>query len=330
MFEHGYSIFAELNAVDENHGRGSSCINPDFGPSVRADFLARAHRMFVTLRSLGLLALVCGSSVLAGSESTATSKVESIETSVCRLIESAAQTQSLPVAFLTRLIWQESSFRPNTVSPAGAQGIAQFMPKTAYERGLAHPFDPEEAIPKSAELLADLKQRFGNLGLAAAAYNAGATRVANWLAGHGNLQAETREYVLSITRHPVEDWTGAAAAETITDSVVFSKPSCLQATAAIRRSEPRSVAPSALFAPWGVQLAGSFSKVSALAAYARARSSYSAIIGRIEPMVIGGRVPSRGFAPYYQVRAPAPSRAAADALCEKILRAGGACVALRS
>jgi len=45
---------------------------------------------------------------------------------------------------------------------------------------------------------------------------------------------------------------------------------------------------------------------------------------------IGGRVPSRGFAPYYQVRAPAPSRAAADALCEKILRAGGACVALRS
>jgi hypothetical protein len=47
-------------------------------------------------------------------------------------------------------------------------------------------------------------------------------------------------------------------------------------------------------------------------------------------MVIGGRVPSRGFAPYYQIRVPAPSRAAADALCEKILRAGGACVALRS
>ena len=124
-----------------------------------------------TLRSLGLLALFCGSSVLAESESAATGKVESVETSVCRLIESSARTQSLPVAFLTRLIWQESSFRPDTISPAGAQGIAQFMPKTAYERGLANPFDPEEAIPKSAELLADLKQRFGNLGLAAAAYN---------------------------------------------------------------------------------------------------------------------------------------------------------------
>ena len=144
-----------------------------------------------TLRSLGLLALFCGSSALAGSESAATGKVESVETSVCRLIESSARTQSLPVAFLTRLIWQESSFRSNSISPAGAQGIAQFMPKTADERGLANPFDPEEAIPKSAELLADLKQRFGNLGLAAAAYNAGPARVANWLVGHGNLPAET-------------------------------------------------------------------------------------------------------------------------------------------
>ena len=148
----------------------------------------------LTLRSLGLLALFYGSSALAGSESAATDKVESIETSVCRLIESSARTQSLPVAFLTRLIWQESSFRPNTISPAGAQGIAQFMPKTADERGLANPFDPEEAIPKSADLLADFKQRFGNLGLAAAAYNAGPPHVANWLAGHGNLPAETRDY----------------------------------------------------------------------------------------------------------------------------------------
>ena len=54
-----------------------------------------------TLRSLGLLALYCGSSALAGSESAATDKVESIETSVCRLIGTSARTQSLPVAFLS-------------------------------------------------------------------------------------------------------------------------------------------------------------------------------------------------------------------------------------
>ena len=116
-----------------------------------------------TLRSLGLLALFCGSPALAGSDSAATGKVESIETSVCRLIESSARTQSLPVAFLTRLIWQESSFRPNTISPAGAQGIAQFMPKTADERGLANPFDPEEAAravgPAAGEGEADAPRR---------------------------------------------------------------------------------------------------------------------------------------------------------------------------
>src|SRR5580700_8856057 len=188
-------------------------------------------------RSLGLLAMLYGSFALAGSENAATGKIESIEISVCRLIETSARTQSLPIAFLTRLIWQESSFRPNTISPAGAQGIAQFMPKTADERGLANPFDPEEAIPKSADLLAGLKERFGNLGLAAAAYNAGPARVANWLAGHGNLPAETRDYVLTITRLPVEDWIGDAAAETITDSAISSKLSCLQAT----RSEERRV-----------------------------------------------------------------------------------------
>src|SRR5246127_5002027 len=151
------------------------------------------------LRSLGLLALYCGSSALAGSESAPEGKVESTETSLCRLIESAARTQSLPVAFLTRLIWQESSFRPNSISSAGAQGIAQFMPRTADERGLANPFDPEEAIPKAAELLVDLKRRFGNLGLAAAAYNAGPARVSDWVAGHGYLPSETRDYVLSVT-----------------------------------------------------------------------------------------------------------------------------------
>jgi Transglycosylase SLT domain/SPOR domain len=282
------------------------------------------------LQSLGLLALFCGSSAPAGAESAAPGKVESIELSVCRLIESSARTQDLPVAFLTRLIWQESSFRPYEISPAGAQGIAQFMPKTADELGLANPFDPEEAIPKSAELLAGLKRRFGNFGLASAAYNAGPARVANWLAGHGDLPAETRGYVLTISQHPVEDWLGGAAVETIIDSAVSSKDSCLQTTGAIRRSEPRSIATSAVVAPWGVQLAGSFSKAAALAAYKRAQSSYSAILGKLEAMVIGGRVPSLGFASYYQVRVPAASRPAADALCEKILRAGGACAVRRS
>ena len=55
---------------------------------------------------------------------------------------------------MTRLIWAESRFRVHAVSPKGAQGIAQFMPATAAERGLADPFDPEQAVPKAARLVA--------------------------------------------------------------------------------------------------------------------------------------------------------------------------------
>ncbi|MFD0936816.1 lytic transglycosylase domain-containing protein, partial [Methylobacterium trifolii] len=114
---------------------------------------------------------------------------ETVEQALCRLIDGSAKARGLPIPFLTRLIWRESSFRVGVVSPAGAQGVAQFMPGTARERGLTDPFDPEQAIPHAAHLLADLKRQFGNLGLAAAAYNGGATRVTNWLAGSGGLPA---------------------------------------------------------------------------------------------------------------------------------------------
>jgi hypothetical protein len=109
-----------------------------------------------------------------------------------------------------------------------------------------------------------------------------------------------------------------------------SFPSCIQELAAIRRSEPEQFADSPLLAPWGVQITAGFSKSAAVAAYARARETYSAILGNIEPMVIGGRLRSRGSNSFYRVRAPAATRAAAEALCKGILRAGGACVVLRS
>ena len=121
--------------------------------------------------------------------------METLDQSVCRTIERSAQTSRLPVEFVTRIIWRESSFRPGVVSHAGAEGIAQFMPSTAQARGLADPFDPEQAIPKAARFLADLRRRFGNLGIAAAAYNTGEARVSNWLRGQGGLPNETRAYV---------------------------------------------------------------------------------------------------------------------------------------
>jgi hypothetical protein len=248
---------------------------------------------------------------------------------VCRMIDAAAVRQGLPPAFLTRLIWQESSFRPNAVSSAGAQGIAQFMPGTAGERGLDNPFDPEQAIPKAAEFLAELRQRFGNLGLAAAAYNGGPTRVDNWLAGKGGLPYETQTYVAIVTRHDPEDWrAGAEAAKQEED--LIKGGDCMKTAALISAREPRQFAGSTLTAPWGVQIAGSFNKGAALAAFGRTRRQFAAVIGDVEPMILGRRAPGRGFARFFAVRVPSQSRAAANALCGKIERAGGACAVLKT
>ncbi|KOX56159.1 lytic transglycosylase domain-containing protein [Methylobacterium sp. 092160098-2] len=123
-----------------------------------------------------------------------------------RLIATAAAANDLPPDFFLRLLRQESGLNPYAVSPVGAQGIAQFMPGTAAERGLRNPFDPVEAIPKSAELLREHRARFGNLGLAAAAYNAGPQRVRGWLDGRSGMPAETRDYVIRITGRPLEEW----------------------------------------------------------------------------------------------------------------------------
>lgn len=121
----------------------------------------------------------------------------------------AATAHAIPIDYFLRLINQESGFNERAVSRAGAQGIAQFMPGTAAMRGLKDPFDPAEALPKSAALLKDLTRQFGNVGLAAAAYNCGATCVGNWLAGRGRLPLETRSYVLAITGRAVQDWAPA-------------------------------------------------------------------------------------------------------------------------
>jgi hypothetical protein len=129
---------------------------------------------------------------------------------LCEVIDEVADEFDLPSPLFARLIWQESRFRSEAVSRKGAQGIAQFMPRTAASRRLDDPFDPLQALPASADFLRELVEQFGNFGLAAAAYNGGPTRVRNWLAGRTRLPKETRDYVLHITGHPVEHWRKTA------------------------------------------------------------------------------------------------------------------------
>src|SRR5579885_2195374 len=108
---------------------------------------------------------------------------------ICQAIEQDAAENQLPVEFFARVIWQESRFNARAVSSKGAQGIAQFMPQTAEFRGLADPFEPVAALREAASYLGELERQFGNLGLAAAAYNAGPGRVTTWLAGERTLPA---------------------------------------------------------------------------------------------------------------------------------------------
>ena len=93
--------------------------------------------------------------------------------SICLMVEASARAHNLPAEFFARVIWQESRFQADEVGPqrrgGRAQGIAQFMPGTAAALQLLDPFDPVQALPKSAEYLQQLRGQFGNLGLAAAA-----------------------------------------------------------------------------------------------------------------------------------------------------------------
>lgn len=255
-----------------------------------------------------------------------TAKGETIDGALCRLIDGAAARSGLPTAFLTRLIWRESSFRPHVVSRAGAQGIAQFMPGTARERGLSNPFDPEEAIPASAALLADLRRQFGNLGLAAAAYNGGPGRVSAFLAG-GGLPRETRAYVRLITGRTADDWAALKRSGDVPPEEADA--TCLVTLASLRQGTPAPDAgPNALFAPWGVQISGNFSKDLALSSFQRAAGKYQSVFGDAVPVIVATRMAGRGARTFYRVRLPAQTRSEANALCTRLRKAGGPCIVL--
>ncbi len=111
-------------------------------------------------------------------------------------IAAAAQRWNVSAALLAAQLYAESGFNPSAVSPAGAQGIAQFMPGTARSLGLTDPFDATKAIDAQAHLMRDLLRRFGSVPLALAAYNAGPGAVS--ACGCVPPYPETQAYVTRI------------------------------------------------------------------------------------------------------------------------------------
>ncbi|GGD37027.1 lytic transglycosylase domain-containing protein [Aureimonas glaciei] len=245
---------------------------------------------------------------------------------ICDLIATNAAATEMSPDFFARLIWKESRFDGEALSPVGARGIAQFMPGTARERGLDDPYDISEAIRHSALYLRDLKADLGNWGLAAAAYNGGINRVKRWRVTGGSLPYETENYVLSITARSA-DWflePGREIEAAPLDAAKSFDESC-QAMPMVRTRAP--AVESAPMQPWGVQVAGSPRQTVALQSFRRVQARFSGILGSKAPIVVRDRA-SRGR--IYAVRIGADSRGEADALCGRLRGAGGSCVVFRN
>jgi hypothetical protein len=263
---------------------------------------------------------------------------------LCLELGWASQKNDLPSEFFTRLIWQESRFNSRSVSRAGALGIAQFMPGTARWRGLDNPFEPIAALHESARWLRELRAQFGNLGLAAAAYNAGPRRVQEWLEGRGPLPGETRAYVRIITGRTAEEWVKIGPNEA-RDGRIAVIP-CDQIARIIAGSREASLPPHppapgrsasdvangerAAWAPWGLQLTGNWSEAQALAAYRDLQKKFPAILGDRPPLVLRGAMAGRGTAAWYRVRVAETTRERATQLCAKLESAGGKCLVYRN
>jgi hypothetical protein len=249
---------------------------------------------------------------------------------VCRSLGFYAGEWALPEGYFARVIWQESRFNPNAISPAGAQGIAQFMPGTARLRGLRNAYNPAEALARSAQYLRFLADKFGNLGLAAAAYNSGEGRTARFLGGTGYMPIETEEYVQIVTGYPVTRWIsdppGDADYALEKETPFFDACMKLAETRTINRFEFEP----GPYQPWGVQVAADFKPAVAQRIFERVQGRFAKVIGAEKMMIVARRNPSFGTRLRYQAQIGRETRGEAAQLCKALMAAGGVCLVMRN
>ncbi len=246
---------------------------------------------------------------------------------VCRILEHVAEANDLDPHFFARLVWKESLFDAAAVSPAGAEGIAQFMPGTAQLRGLDDPFNPAEALAASARYLADLRRDLGNIGLAAVAYNGGENRAARFVAGEGGLPLETRDYVFAITGWSAESWRDAPpeAVDLALAAGPF-RPACEAHAAKRGRSGTEFRDP---LDPWGVIVASHRTRDGAERQAGRLLNRHRTVLGGESVAYARARLPGMPRR-LYNAQIGRVSRAKAEALCAALRADGAACMVLRN
>ena len=252
-------------------------------------------------------------------------------TTICAAAEQEAKANKIDPAFFARLLWRESLFDPKVVSSKGAQGVAQFMPETAKRRGLEDPFEPVSAVKASASFLADLRSQFGNLGLAAAAYNAGEKRIEAWQRDQASMPAETQNYVQFITGHAVEDWKISSASFVIpaigkqNDFVSNCVALALQKTKLAEtgtQASPRQ--------PWGALVAANFNEQTAVAMFQRLKLRFPKQFENRAPMIASKKNLSRGTRKMALVMLGEKTAEAAQFTCDQLVAAGAACIVRRN
>ncbi len=244
----------------------------------------------------------------------------------CRAIARFSWRERLPSGFFARLIWQESRFDPYALSVAGAQGIAQFMPSTARLRGLGNSFDPAEALSKSAAYLRFLADKYGNLGLAAAAYNGGEGRMSRYVSAGGYLPSETRYYVEIVTGLPVEAWQQEpppAPDYRLSKTNPFIE-ACV--TMAETEATPTLDRPPGEWRPWGVLLAQNFSQAVAIRSFERVKAAHPKVLGEEKLMLLLARNPSFGPRLRHYAMIGRDTRAEAEKLCARLQASGASCI----
>jgi Transglycosylase SLT domain/SPOR domain len=247
---------------------------------------------------------------------------------VCGAIETTARGNALDPNFFVRLIWKESLFDAAAISPAGALGIAQFMPGTARLRGLSDPFNPATALEASARYLAELSRGYGNIGLAAVAYNGGEARAERFIAGDGGLAPETRAYVEAITGFSAETWRDKppATVDLALGGDDGFQAACIAQAANRSLREFRSVPQ---LSPWGVIVASYRDRAGAERQTARLKNRFAAVLGG-EPVTYSHTRAPGTPRRLYMAQVGRDSRAEADALCDRLRSAGGDCMVLRN
>lgn len=256
---------------------------------------------------------------------------EYFEDDLCAALLTISKRHGVNTNFFTRLIWQESRFNPNALSHANAQGIAQFIPSTAKFRGLSDPWNPAEALDESARYIARLIRKFGNEGLAAAAYNAGEIRVKKYIEGKRGLPNETRNYVQIITDINAKKWVNSPPKNKsfrLSPNKDFL-PACLDLAKKriytkykpLTHTKPK---------PWGVQLAAGATKAKARKSYKRRAASCKVLLRRKSVQYIYKRSAYRSGKKIYHARIGFNKRSLAAAFCTRLKQSGCSCAVYKN